>query len=347
MRNQEEIEEHLNKLLDQSERDIDKVFANRLKDLLDLLSKMFREYGEDGRISRSKIYAYNRFEKEMELIKEHLHEDYQNLYREINRMLKEQYKENVLRSIYVYEMTTLQEFGYQIPSAETIQTAIEHEIPELRLPKLLQTNRNETTRKINIAIASGIQAGEDYSTLAKRIDEILGVSDGKGASYRARRIARTESGRVQVKARLKAGEVAQEHANLEKRWLATLDANTRHDHRDLDGDKADDNGLFHVDGMSAPGPSLFVGPTATQQNINCRCDVAYWVNGQEPEVRRARDYNDADYQRRLADRMDYLMAEEGLTESGARKRAKREVFPPSQVIKWQNYQDWYKDQPRE
>lgn len=304
--NQEMIEEHLDKMLHQSERDIDRVFANRLKSLHDLLGKMFREHSDKGTISRSKIYAYNRFEKEMEHIKQLIHSDYKALYSEINSLMKQQYLDNYLMSGYVYEMTAGQDMGYSIPNAETIAQAILNPIADLTLPKLMQQHRNEVIRKIRIEIASGIQAGEGYATIAKRLEDTVNFS-----AHKARTVAITEAGRVQVEGRLKSAEHAEKHAKLEKYWMSTLDKKTRLSHRKLDMVKADKDGYFHLRGMKAKGPSLWMGPGAVSEIVNCRCDLYYTVNGKQPEVRRARN-------------------EDGSTS----------------VIPYISYENWYKNLPK-
>ncbi|MFD2704228.1 phage minor head protein [Salibacterium lacus] len=331
--NQEEIEEYLTEMLEKSEREIDQVFAGRLKSLLDLLGKMHRKHGDGEAISQTEIYKLNRFEKEMERIKEQLHSDYTKLYQEINALMKAQYLQNYLRSGYVYEMTAMMDMGYQIPAAETVNQAILNPIKELTLSSLMNQHRNEIIRKIRVELGQGIQAGESYSQMATRLEDAVGFSRNK-----ARRVARTESGRAQTNGRLASGEQAQQYANLEKTWMAELDTRTRTAHRKLDGQEANEDGNFEYRGMEAPGPSRWNIPS---MDINCRCDIFYKVNGKTPDSRRARDYTDAKYQQRLADRMDELMNNEGLTEKQAQDKAKRQIYPPNKVVNWTTYEDWY------
>ncbi|PAF34211.1 hypothetical protein CHH69_16910, partial [Terribacillus saccharophilus] len=101
----------------------------------------------------------------------------------------------------------------------------------------------------------------------------------------ARRVARTEAGRVQSVSRMDAAEVASKFTKIQKVWSATLDMHTRSTHRHLDGQKADSEGYFHSGGARAQAPHLFGVPS---QDINCRCSVLFNVGGIMPEVRRAR-----------------------------------------------------------
>jgi hypothetical protein len=136
---------------------------------------------------------------------------------------------------------------------------------------------------------------------------------------------------------LDSGEQAQQYANLDKYWLSSHDFSVRQAHRKLDGDKADKEGYFHYKGAKAKGPSLF---GIAKLDIRCRCDIIYTANGEKPDTMRVRDYDNADYQRRLSERIDELMAE-GLTEKQAERKAKRQVYPPSKIVEYSTYAKWY------
>lgn len=64
-------------------------------------------------------------------------------------------------------------------------------IAELTLLKTLRQHRNDIVHKINIELAQGIQDGESYWVMAKRLKRVLGFSSNK-----ARTVARTEGGRA-------------------------------------------------------------------------------------------------------------------------------------------------------
>jgi hypothetical protein len=334
--NQELIEEHLTKMLEDSEKEIDKVFTNRTKALLQHLAEMFRKYEKDGELSRTQIYKYNRFEKELEFIKGQIQGDYKALYKEIDKLMKEQWLDNYLQSAYVYEMATQTDMQYTIPSADVINQAILNPIAELTLSALMNNHRNEIIRKIRIELASGIQAGEGYSQIAERLENVVNFSRVK-----ALRVARTESGKSQTLGRLASGEQAERYADLAKFWMAELDSRTRQSHRKLDSKEANEDGYFTYGPNKTLGPSLWMGPDSAKLSINCRCDIGYKVNNEMPDTRRARNYDDLSYQNRLAERIDELMSNEGLTAKQAEKKAKKQIYPPSKVVEYQSYDKWY------
>ncbi|MFJ7681145.1 hypothetical protein [Peribacillus butanolivorans] len=133
---------------------------------------MYRKYTENGALSRTELYKYNRFKKEMEFIAEEINEDYKGLYKDIQTLLQEQYLENFLQSGFLYEFESQSQMNYVIPSVSTINRAILNPVAELTLSALLNTHRNEIIRKINIEIGWALQAGEDYATLAERLQKV-------------------------------------------------------------------------------------------------------------------------------------------------------------------------------
>jgi Phage Mu protein F like protein len=279
--NQNDIDKYLDEMIEQAEKDIDVVFAKRLKAINNQVAEWYRKYALNGSLNRSEMYKYNRFQKEMELLKEQIQGDYKQLYKDIQKLLQDQYLQNYLRSGFTYEYSADVQMEYTIPSLATINQAILNPIAELTLSALLNNHRNEIIRKINIEIGQSLQAGEDYSTLAKRIEDTLGFS-----SVKAKRVARTEAGRVQSISRMESAKHAQKYATLTKTWNSTLDMDVRSSHRTLDNKEADEEGYFHFRGAKAQAPHLW---GIASMDINCRCNVLYLVNGKRPEVRRARE----------------------------------------------------------
>ncbi|MGG3642027.1 phage minor head protein [Bacillus gobiensis] len=333
-RNQQEIDKLLDRMVQTAEKDIDKAFAKRLKDILAQIAEMYRKYSEGGELTITTLNKFNRYQKEMALISEQMTEHYKYLLQSMQELMEKTYLENYLRSAFLYEFESQQLMNYSIPSAQLLKTAIRNPIPKLTLPKLMESHRNEIVRRIGIEITQGLLAGEDYSRMARRIENTVNFSRNK-----ARNVAVTEGGRVQTISRLDSAEQASKYADLEKAWNSTLDSHTRSSHRMLDGQKADDEGFFHIRGLKAKGPHLFGDPS---EDCRCRCTVIFLVNGKYPKVRRARNYQDPKYQQKIADRMDQLLAD-GLTEKQAEKKATKEISPPSMKIPWTSYEEWKKN----
>jgi SPP1 gp7 family putative phage head morphogenesis protein len=279
-RTQQEIDKLLDQMIVEAEKNLDKAFAERMKDILAQIATMYEKYSVEGELTLAQMSKYNRLTKELELITEEVTETYKYALEAIQELMENQYLQNYLRSAFLYEYQAQVSMGFTVPSAKLIKTAIRNPIPKLTLPEIMKAHRNQIVNDISIQITQSLLAGEDYSRMATRITKVVDFSRAK-----ARRVARTEAGRVRSEARLEAGEQASKYAKLDKVWNATLDTHTRNSHRKLDGKKADKEGYFHIRGLKAKGPHLF---NVAAEDINCRCNVIYLVNGEYPEIRRAR-----------------------------------------------------------
>jgi SPP1 gp7 family putative phage head morphogenesis protein len=330
--NQQSIDAELDKVIKNAESDIDKTFATRLKTILNQIANMYQKYSnEDGQLTWTDMNKYSRFQQEMSLIASQMTEQYQYLLTGLQSMMENIYLQDFMKSSYLYELAAQSAMAASIPSLSVIQAAVKNPIPKLTLPSLMESHRNDIVNRINLEMSQSLIAGESYAQMATRIQKAVGFSKSK-----ARNVAVTEGGRVQTQARLDSAEKAKKHANLVPVWLSTLDMKTRPDHRKLDGQDADEKGYFHIHGLKAKGPHLW---GVASQDCRCRCTVIMKVNGKLPDTRNARDYQDAAYQQKLADRIDKYM-EDGMTEKQAEKQAKKEIKAPNVTIPFKPYDEW-------
>lgn len=279
-RTQQEIDKLLDQMITDAEKNLDKAFSERMKDILAQIATMYEKYSVEGELTLAQMSKLNRLNEELKSITEMITSHYEYVSKAIQELMENQYLQNYLRSAFLYEYQAQVSMGFTVPSSKLIRAAIRNPIPKLTLPEIMKVHRNQIVNDISIQITQGLLAGEDYSRMAKRITKVVDFSRTK-----ARRVARTEAGRVRSEARLEAGEQASKYAKLDKVWNATLDTHTRNSHRKLDGKKADEEGFFHIRGLKAKGPHLFF---VASEDVNCRCSVIYLVNGEYPEVRRAR-----------------------------------------------------------
>ena len=128
---------------------------------------------------------------------------------------------------------------------------------------------NETSRKLlGDSLAVGVGAGEGIPELRKRVSEVFaGFSRA-----RTETIARTEVINSANFARMQGFE--QTGLVQRKKWLATKDNRTRHDHRRLNGQVKKLNERFVL--KTKKGDVTTMRPGAfgiPEQDINCRCTV--------------------------------------------------------------------------
>ncbi|MDA7028463.1 phage minor head protein [Bacillus sp. CLL-7-23] len=281
MKNQDDLDQYLDQMIEEAERKIDQLFANRLKEIKSQIAAMYEKYSRNGELSYTELNKYNRFRKEMEVMVTEIHQDYRELFKLIKDLMEKQFVENYLRSAYLYEFEAQVKMGFTIPTAVVIMAALENPIEKLKLPNVLEAARNEIVNDISIEIAQGLLIGEGYAKMAKRIENRVHFSRAK-----ARRVSRTEAHRVQVEGRLRSAEKASKKADLKKMWVSTLDTKTRIGHKKLDGKVVDRDGVFKsIYGGVGKAPGHMHN---AKDDINCRCSIIFLVNGKVPEVRRAR-----------------------------------------------------------
>ena len=120
---------------------------------------------------------------------------------------------------------------------------------------------NETTRKkLKKELGEGITAGEGVPELAERVSDVFKTR----RKYEAERIARTEVISASNAAELEA--YIQSDVIEKKEWLATMDANVRPAHADMNGEVVGLNKRFS-NGLMYPGDPSGSG----DEVVNCRC----------------------------------------------------------------------------
>lgn len=281
MRNHEEIDRYLERMIRTTERDIDRVFAKRMQTINRQLETIV-DMVESGRVpSRTQRALFQRFSREFETISEGLTEDYRYILTQTQALLEDTYIQNYMQRLYYGEYMAQTAVLVTAPAMQVITEAVENPIDKLKLPRLMEKHRRAIIQQVRDDIAEGLLAGKGYADIAAQLEKSVGFSGTK-----AKRVARTEAGRVQTGSTLKVFDQMQEETTLDwvKTWSSTLDQRVRPAHRVLDGQNADDEGYFHYQGYRATGPHRFNVPWL---DINCRCSVHMLPAGYEMEERRA------------------------------------------------------------
>jgi len=193
------------------------------------------------------------------------------------------------RNEWAYSQATGVSLGFPSLPIAAIRSAVYSDVSGLDIVSTWKKNTTDGIYKTQAAIVRGITMGQSYTKVARSIK----AEFDKGL-WQAMRVVRTEAGRCWSEgAEASHGQAVEAGLDVLKRWSATLDSRTRLSHARLDGEYADENGLFWIDGVSAPQPREF-GVAA--DDINCRCAVYDVLEGIEPSVRRIRDEGIVPYQ---------------------------------------------------
>jgi hypothetical protein len=143
-----------------------------------------------------------------------------------------------------------------------IRAAVYSDVSGLTFVKTWAKNTTQQIYTTQAAIIRGITLGHSYTKVARSIR----AEFDKGL-WQAMRVVRTEAGRCWSEgAEASHGEALDAGLEVRKRWSATLDMRTRSTHGHLDGTYADADGMFHLDGLTAPQPREFGSAAA---DINC------------------------------------------------------------------------------
>ena len=276
--NQNDIDNYIDKLINQADKEIETLFAKRLKEIKQIIANMYEKYDRDEpQVTWTEFNKYNRLNKELNRIGQMLSQDYREVAKAIKQSQQNVYIEKYMMSLFLYEVASQTSMNFDIPTSQTIQTAIEQPIEFIKLVPTLQKHRDDTLKRIRTHITQGIMSGEGYSKIAKALKNDLGMSKAQSV-----RVARTETGRALSQAGLDSAMVAKDNGlDMKKRWYATKDTRTRDTHRHLDGTSVDIEDNFHSSGCVGPAPKLFVGVASAKENINCRCKLLYYIDEDE------------------------------------------------------------------
>lgn len=276
--NQNDIDNYIDKLINQADKEIETLFAKRLKEIKQIIANMYEKYDRDEpQVTWTEFNKYNRLNKELNRIGQMLSQDYREVAKAIKQSQQNIYIEKYMMSLFLYEVASQTSMNFDIPTSQTIQTAIEQPIEFIKLVPTLQKHRDDTLKRIRTHITQGIMSGEGYSKIAKALRNDLGMSKAQSV-----RVARTETGRALSQAGLDSAIVAKDNGlDMKKRWYATKDTRTRDTHIHLDGTSVDIEDNFHSSGCVGPAPKLFIGVASAKENINCRCKLLYYIDEDE------------------------------------------------------------------
>jgi SPP1 gp7 family putative phage head morphogenesis protein len=149
------------------------------------------------------------------------------------------------------------------------------------LKDLLYTNKIKDLAKVQQTITQGFIQGQSIKEMSGNITSIM-----NNFAYQAERVARTEAARTaDIGSRASSMDAADQGVDIQRQWHASRDGKTRDAHISLDGQRVDVDEPFSYGDMTSMGIGQWpdIG-----MNINCRCTIIDIVDGEEPQLMRAR-----------------------------------------------------------
>jgi SPP1 gp7 family putative phage head morphogenesis protein len=241
---------------------------------------IYKKYAKDKILSKAMMTQYNRYAEMEKIIMKRLNIPIEATKETIKRLLPVQYNEAFFHYAWAIDQDNKVRLNWGTINKNAPMEITKSPFLKISLTKYGPLAR-ETVRK---ALLDGLTVGKSYEKMARDLRDAINADN-----YKAMRIIRTEGQTAlnagQNDAYLKAEEQGIEGGEV---WDATLDGRTRPTHAAMDGQKKnrETNKFDGPGGENAeyPGdPNLSAG-----ERINCRCRIAFEVDGYSPQLRRTR-----------------------------------------------------------
>lgn len=286
MKRQQQALTALDQSLALKERTLAQVYKDALIKIRGDMSVIYEKYSVDGILTKAEMTKYNRYiNMEKQIIAE-LKPAIVKSVADIKRLGAAEYQEAFFRMAWALDNENGVRANWGVINKDAIKANLDNEFTRIAIAGI-EVNAKLAVRR---ALADGLALGKSYQTMAKDLKKATNATFAQ-----AIRIIRTE-GQTAQNAGLNAVYEKADKLGIQGQrvWDATLDLNTRSSHQAVDGQKADDDGLFYPGGNPARYPSD--GDLPAGERINCRCRVRYEVEGYAPQVRRAREAGVIPYQ---------------------------------------------------
>lgn len=274
---QKEIESLLNK----SESNINQELQALYKELANEMTKEIIELNDQ--IEKDDNFSKKLQKELLEFIRSQMYAKANQLEENQRQIMYDFLKHNASTAynelFYEFEMSEEIPLSFALLTDKQIATIINTPIAGRKLSTRLKGNSTKMKKNLNRVLTRGFSKGWSTQKMAAQIAEI-----GAANYRRAMNIARTESGRVTSVTR----QQSQKHAKdlgikAEKKWISTIDGDTRNNHRKLDGQIRAIDEYFEVGGLKTLQPHMF---GIASEDCNCRCRTINVIKGYEPRLRR-------------------------------------------------------------
>lgn len=280
-----------------AEKEIRKLYKEMRKDLQTFISDTYVKYAQDDKLTFAMLQKAGYDARFLEEIERQINISSPKASKELQQLVNDTYKiayEGMVNGVIKAGKGSLDEtFADAVAiTPQQIKKVVRNPIMEVALEK----NHKDIITEIKEAVAVGLMNGDRYTTMARRISDLLNAE--KGAYKRAVRIARTEAHRVREAGNSDAAaEVDSELQNttsgmrMVKTWHTMRDERVRPqrrrkgkggwstkmgkgaNHMKLDGQIVLANESFDLlDGNKAPAPGQ---SGVAGHDINCRCYASY------------------------------------------------------------------------
>lgn len=303
----EELEKKIRKEYTQASKEVDakmKDYLDRFekKDSIrqDYLAKQFEKYqnkeisfneykkaqDEYQKWKIGQIAVGKRWEEMRDTLAEDLTDTYGKARSMIEGYMPEVYALNHNYATFQVESLSKVNTSYSLYDAHTVERLIKDNpklLPKYKFGKTTYERLRDkqltwNKEKVTSAVLQGILQGESIPKIASRMRDVA-YMDYKSSI----RDARTSITSAQNAGRIEAMHRAEDLGiKMMKQWLATIDDRTRHEHRELDGQRMPVDEPFVVDDYEIMYPA---DPDAEPEMVyNCRCTMVTVFDGFDKKI---------------------------------------------------------------
>lgn len=271
----------INKLMSRSETALVRNYKLALEEIKKEIAAIYEKYGDQ--VKYADMVSYNRLTNIENQIAVEIKTLTNESIKTTTNSIKNIYSETFYRTGFALEKTLDVKLGFGMLNPTVISASVLNPLDRIKWPDRMKDSSQKLMSSIRQELTQGLIQGKGYSKMAKAISDKTNI-----AVNSALRIARTEGHRVQSAAKIVGFEKVEKAADvlgmeISRVWVANLDDSTRDTHGAMDGQAADENGMFtSPSGATAEAPGMFGVP---EEDINCRCTVRTEIKGFTPKTR--------------------------------------------------------------
>lgn len=286
------VAHNLEKRITQYERRIASQLRAALIDIRGEMSVIYDKYSVNGMLTNAEMSRYARYSSMETQMLSALDPGLKNTILSIKRLGPDVYKESFFNHAWMMDNAASVRINWGVMNMNSIRASFAIDDPTNRFMRIaLKAYGPDAKNNIRTALTKGLTQGKSYPDMARDLKDAVNRTN-----YQAMRIVRTE-GQTALQAGANDVYDQAEKQGIEGKviWMATLDARTRDQHRQMDGKERGGDGMFTLpNGEKAPYPG-FEGLSA-ENRIQCRCSIRYEIDGYAPQLRRTRDQGLINYQ---------------------------------------------------
>jgi len=276
------------------EKQIQNQLLDSLTSIYGEMTKIYDKYAVNGLLTKVEMTKYNKYQTMEKQIIDKLDPAIKANIKTIAKLLPEQYQESFFHYAWAIDNATGLRLSWGLVNQKSLLMPFDITNPKnIELQNALHNYGIDAKKAIRRALLNNLSQGKSLAQMAKDIK--LSV---KKIESSALTIARTEGMRAlnsgQDYTYLQAEEMGIQGNRV---WSATKDQKTREDHRLMDGESPQEDGLYHLpNGDTMLYPMDFSQGADASEIINCRCTERFEIEGYSPQLMRTREEGVIPYQ---------------------------------------------------